>query len=640
MTAARYVSIGAALLILVPSGTGAVIEEWVARYDGPASMHDIARAIAVDAGSIYVTGMSTGSDGTHDITTISYSADGSQEWLQRQAGCDIFDCGAWDIAVDGLGGVFVTGSAMGSGGSSDYTTIKYDRDGIMLWVATYDGANGAADHAYALALGDGGAVYVTGSCECGDGSLDCVTVKYDADGNELWAATYAGMEGGDDVGTAVGACGTVVRVAGTTLGLGGSDDYLAIAYDTDGNELWASTYDGPGQGHDQVEDAVLGANASFFVTGWSPGSGGTGYDYATVKYEADGTEEWITRYDGLVSGDDYALAIALDGYGGVVVTGGSWGIPTTARDIATIKYGSDGTELWVARFNWYMASGDNGLAVAVDDAGHIYVAGTVYQGSTGRNYITLKYAAAGDEQWYVTYNGPGPFDDAKAIALGEDGGVFVTGGSDGESGWTRRDYVTIKYTEQTAVEGSFFGVMTEAGSVMLRWTVESLAGIRGYKVLRATSAEGPFRALHDEMIEPVSPGCFEDTAVWAGSTFWYELRAVSNDGSEEVVSGSPACVTTEGTLVLRLYPASPNPFKRTTSFWFDVPGGLRKMNLAVYNARGQLVRKLLDHAVDQGRHEASWDGSDAHGLRLSAGVYFVRLRTEVEERTQKIVLTR
>jgi hypothetical protein len=62
-----------------------------------------------------------------------------------------------------------------------------------------------------------------------------------------------------------------------------------------------------------------------------------------VKYSPLGEELWVARYDGPVSLDDYASAMALDAAGNVYVTGSSCGRTNDGThcldyDYATIKY--------------------------------------------------------------------------------------------------------------------------------------------------------------------------------------------------------------------------------------------------------------------------------------------------------------
>jgi hypothetical protein len=71
-----------------------------------------------------------------------------------------------------------------------------------------------------------------------------------------------------------------------------------------------------------------------YVTGSSIG---TNYDYATIKYNSSGVQQWVIRYNGPGNSYDYASSLAVDGSGNVYVTGVSFG-SGTYYDYATIKY--------------------------------------------------------------------------------------------------------------------------------------------------------------------------------------------------------------------------------------------------------------------------------------------------------------
>ncbi len=175
---------------------------------------------------------------------------------------------------------------------------------------------------------------------------------------------------------------------------------------------------------------------------------------------------------------------------------------------------------------------------------------------------------------------------------------------------------------------------------MLRWVVSSLADIDGFRVYRATSPDGPFDLLTERALPASSPGVFEDDTVWPETTFWYQLRAVLTDGSEDIVGHYLPVVEVGGTLSLAMQTPVPNPFHAGCAFSIDVPDHAGSVRLAVYNVRGQLVTTLIDGPMERGRHPVTWDGTGSSGRRLAAGAYFVRLDVGGAHATRKVLLIR
>jgi len=83
--------------------------------------------------------------------------------------------------------------------------------------------------------------------------------------------------------------------------------------------------------------------------------------------------------------------------------------------------------------------------------------------------------------------------------------------------------------------------------------------------------------------------------------------------------------------------AYPNPFNPRTTIAYAVPkAGPVKMD--VYDLRGRHVHNLVDGDQGAGRHQLTWNGTDARGRSVATGVYFVRLRSVDDERTLKVVM--
>ena len=88
-------------------------------------------------------------------------------------------------------------------------------------------------------------------------------------------------------------------------------------------------------------------------------------------------EAWVARYNGWAEGTDVVSAIAVDKGGNVYVTGYSFGYGSS-YDYATIKYAPDGETLWVRRYNGTGDYKDSASALAVDNNGNVYVTGSSF----------------------------------------------------------------------------------------------------------------------------------------------------------------------------------------------------------------------------------------------------------------------
>ncbi|MDP1677920.1 MAG: SBBP repeat-containing protein, partial [Bacteroidota bacterium] len=164
--------------------------------------------------------------------------------------------------------------------------------------------------------------------------LDTAWVRHYGSGLKLAGPSVA-------TATAVDAFGNVY-VTGNSYGSGTGYDYATIKYNSNGDTLWVRRYNGPGNSDDYAHSLAVDAFGNVYVTGRSDGSG-TDYDYATIKYNSNGDMLWVRRYNGPGNGSDWVRSLAVEGSGNVYVTGQSPGA------CSTIKYNSNGDTLWVRR---------------------------------------------------------------------------------------------------------------------------------------------------------------------------------------------------------------------------------------------------------------------------------------------------
>ena len=430
--------------------------EWVARYNGSGDSIDVANDIAVDdGGNVYVTGYSTSLLGlATDYTTIKYDSNGNQLWVATYNGpASLFD-EANAIAVDDSGNVYVTGFSYGllTLSLSDYATIKYDPDGNEVWVKRYNGSLLGEDVATDIIIDSQGDIIITGYSSALLGSRNFVTIKYSSSGAELWTASYNGPANSEDMAYALAEDGNgYVYVVGHSNSnfLLGNPDYALVKYSiSDGSEQWVRRYNGPGNSTDKAYAIVVDNSDNVIITGESRSS--SSIDYATVKYNPAGTQQWVRRYNGPGNNTDKAYAIIVDNSDNVIVTGESRN--SQNEDYATIKYNPAGTEQWVRRYNGPGNGTDKAYAIVVDNSDNVLVTGASDSTSTAEDYTTVGYDPAGNQIFETRYNGPGnSTDKAYAIVVDDSDNFYITGGSRSGLLLASEDYATVKYSSKSTV---------------------------------------------------------------------------------------------------------------------------------------------------------------------------------------------
>jgi len=384
---------------------------------------------AVDAsGNSYVTGffssstLTVGSStltnaGVYAVLVIKYDPGGNVIWARGAGG--ISQDEGLGIASDASGNTYVTGffqsstisfgsTTLTNAGSSDIFIVKYDPSGNVVWAKSAGGTN--ADYGSGIGVDASGNVYVTGyfysstitfgsTTLTSAGSYDMFIVKYDANGNVVWAKRAGGSNIDMPYGIAVSASGNsyvtgyfasaTITFGSTTLTNAGSYDMFIAKYDASGNVVWARGAGGVAT--DVGFSIAVDASGNSFVTGYfnSPtltfGSttltNAGSVDMFVVKYDASGNVAWARNAGGAY--DEYAFGIAIDTSGNSYVAGDflsstvAFGsiLLTNAGSFDTfiVKYDAMGNVVWARSAG---GSGtDDGYGIGVDASANCYVAG-------------------------------------------------------------------------------------------------------------------------------------------------------------------------------------------------------------------------------------------------------------------------
>ena len=187
-------------------------------------------------------------------------------------------------------------------------------------------------------------------------------------------------------------------------------------------------------GVDTAESIAVDRDGNVYVTGTSEGSGFFPDDIVTIKYSPTGQQLWVQRYDGDGHFSDSGVAVALDGAGNVYVAGSATGVGSRFYDCVVLKYAPNGALLWVFAYDGGVSGNDLPTAMLVDSVGNVYVAGqTWWREGSAANYdaLVLKLDASGNLLWVSHYGGtPGGRDGFVALTLDSTGNLYATGFSD------------------------------------------------------------------------------------------------------------------------------------------------------------------------------------------------------------------
>lgn len=138
----------------------------------------------------------------------------------------------------------------------------------------------------------------------------------------------------------------------------------------------------------------------------------------------------------------------------------------------------------------------------------------------------------------------------------------------------------------------------------------------GTGALEGTVLIAPSETFDDPTLDSEQPGGLVDRVV---------VAYPSGVSRACIPFGGPASVEPPASAGGVALAGVPNPFRAGTTLEYRLPRAAR-VEVAIFGARGERLRTLVNGPEPSGPHAVAWDGRDSDGVPLPSGVYFCRVR--------------
>ncbi|MES2766483.1 MAG: T9SS type A sorting domain-containing protein [Bacteroidota bacterium] len=431
----------AIFIFFIAANSFAQIPEWLwAKQSGNAGYTKGSSITKDSSGNMYIVGnfnisISFGSDtafslpkpandNSHDIFIAKFNSDGNNLWTKSQGGTgNLYEFDIIRSAADKNGNLYISGTFSG--------------DSITFGTYTLYGVRNYQE------------IFI---------------VKYNSEGNVLWARSAGGKSDDDITSIATDNDGNVflggyfrsdsIKFGAKTLTRSSSastyqPSFFIAKYDPEGNVLWANSAIANGS---MVNSIVTDRQGNLYIFGNFSGAylklnteisltakSGNNYNLFLAKYDGNGNVLWGRAF--LSDGYSYSNIVTIDNYNNTIYLVGKHAKPVTFDTVTLgvntfmyiVKYDLNGNMIWAKTDT--EATG-NCTALVTDNSGNVYMAGDyitqiTFGDTTLYNYgaadiFLAKYDRNGNAQWARSMGGIKE-DVCNGIVLNKDNSLYILG---------------------------------------------------------------------------------------------------------------------------------------------------------------------------------------------------------------------
>lgn len=459
-----------------------------------------------------------------------------QDWVWAKSTGAEYDGRAMDIATDALGNAYITGTfgsstitfgsitlnRVSTGSGTDVFIAKYDANGNALWaknanilayvpgssisIATDLNSNVFISGAFNVASANFGGTQLTHLGSVGQHSI--FIVKYDSDGNVLWAkdVDYSGSlwmydlatdSQGNALITGSFGSGSPLTIGSTSLTPYSNTNPFVAKFDVLGNALWAKGGESATNFGNWSYGVATDASDNVFITGeyvsdvsnpltfgthTLPETNSSGRSMYIVKFDSNGNALWVKASASPSSSWSYAAVgfhVTTDVNGNAIVAGSfksttvnfgstvltNSNTTSNVADMFIVKYDSSGNEVWAKKAGG--TGDDEGHKISSDTYGNTYVSGyfqsvlasfgsltVTKDDSYSSFFFVVKYDDLGNEVWVKDVDNTNAYGGGlmpNGVSADDFGNVYVTGDA-----YDSDQYDTAVFGNHILIDGGVF----------------------------------------------------------------------------------------------------------------------------------------------------------------------------------------
>lgn len=291
---------------------------WKKSLDWTAHKEDVPFSITIDKqNNVYVAGYGKSSSQIYenfDMILVKYSREGEELWIRSfNSQYQVSDWG-YSVVSDDSDFVYMSGYSILN--SPVITTIKYDTHGNQIWKRHFPRLS--SEFAIKLrSISDYESnIIINGYYN--SVAVDFVTLKYDRNGNLLWSSIFDGPASNIDFCKALTSDRDLnIYVAGESDNFNGRDA-LIIKYSPEGKINWIRYFDNGLNQDDEIRAISLDNYQNVYAVG-NTLIPATHNDFLILKYNLTGDLIWKKIFSKPF--DNIAYSIAVDNYQNLFVSG-------------------------------------------------------------------------------------------------------------------------------------------------------------------------------------------------------------------------------------------------------------------------------------------------------------------------------